>query len=229
MASLLFRQSITSMGKPVSHQGKLVPASLSTTVSSLLTHSSTTSSSSLLSTQYPSSRSLSSTVTRNLSYPTTPTASSVPSSSSSLRSSSIFTSLPSSVSTVLSRPSNNNYNNICVRSFHSTVPTESTILIAGLSVAGAALVARFALQTFAKTTKEDGTETPTETKNNNSNTDEESSSTGASASKKKTTSSTDPKSSHHTMGADFWAKQMYKGGFEDKMSRREASLILGVR
>jgi DnaJ family protein C protein 19 len=27
----------------------------------------------------------------------------------------------------------------------------------------------------------------------------------------------------------MWAKRFYRGGFEDKMTRREAALILGVR
>ena len=73
----------------------------------------------------------------------------------------------------------------------------------------------------------DNTDTPTETKDNikDNNTEEE----PTTAQQKKKSKDTEPKSSHHTMGADFWAKQMYKGGFEDKMTRREAALILGVR
>lgn len=34
---------------------------------------------------------------------------------------------------------------------------------------------------------------------------------------------------HRTFGAEMLAKRFYRGGFEDKMTRREAALILGVR
>jgi hypothetical protein len=53
-------------------------------------------------------------------------------------------------------------------------------------------------------------------------------STGADAKKEGSEGTAKPASSS-MFGGQAFARRFYKGGFEDKMSKREASLILGVR
>lgn len=115
-----------------------------------------------------------------------------------------------------------------VRALHASAPAQSTVLIAGLSVGAAALAARFALQAFGGSKAE-------------GKAGEDGAAASSSDGAKGTTSSSAKEGggaaagedaaarSHKGYGAEFWAKQLYKGGFDDKMSRREAALILGVR
>ncbi len=143
-----------------------------------------------------------------------------------------------------------------MRFFHATPPAESTVLIAGLSVAAAALAARFAVQAFSgsgnkegdaaapsssASAEGDGKETPSSPQDeklgrkktthahHSSAAADKTTTGGASAGASSTAGASAASKSHHSMGADFWARQLYSGGFEDKMTRREAALILGVR
>jgi DnaJ family protein C protein 19 len=102
------------------------------------------------------------------------------------------------------------------RFFHSSTKTQNaTLLAGGLSVAAAALAARFALQVInPPPTTSDGNGTIDNKGTSTESTSSEASSTGG---------------SHKSFGALYWARQLYKGGFDDKMTRREAALILGVR
>jgi len=91
-------------------------------------------------------------------------------------------------------------------------------------VAAAALAARFALQQWGGVAA--GGEAPAGSSSSSS----PSSSSSASASSSSSAPPPDAAAaSHKTFGATYWARTLYKGGFEDKMSRKEASLILGVR
>lgn len=112
-----------------------------------------------------------------------------------------------------------------VRSFHASTRADSTVLVAGLGVAAAALAARFAVQALQKA---DGSSAGAASADKVEGKSEASDDASSASSAKKKAEATEQRS-HKGMGAEFFARQFYKGGFEDKMTRREAALILGVR
>ena len=111
---------------------------------------------------------------------------------------------------------------LLTRDLHSSaVSQNATLLAGGLGVAAAALAARFALQVInPPPSSSDGATSESNTKSGASS-DSSSSST--------TSEGSTSQGSHKSFGALYWARQLYKGGFDDKMTRREAALILGVR
>lgn len=111
---------------------------------------------------------------------------------------------------------------LLTRNLHSSaVSQNATLLAGGLGVAAAALAARFALQVInPPPSSSDGATSESNTKSGASS-DSSSSST--------TSEGSTSQGSHKSFGALYWARQLYKGGFDDKMTRREAALILGVR
>lgn len=139
------------------------------------------------------------------------------------------------------------YNN--KRYYNVTRQKESALVIGGIGIALAAAGAQYAIKAYKnmpQTAKE--TESTPESENEKSNNREESSK--KSTQQAKSSSSTAKEGSNSssdgldaTMEGIFssisgsWAeikksmfsKGYYDGGFEDKMSRREAALILGVR
>jgi len=132
------------------------------------------------------------------------------------------------------------------RQLHTTARSESTLLVGGLAIAAGSIVAVYGLKAYdswqsqraaAQPPSESETgETSSESKTeaNGSASSEEPSgaeakaSTGADAKKEGSESTAKPASSS-MFGGQAFARRFYKGGFEDKMSKREASLILGVR
>ncbi len=113
-----------------------------------------------------------------------------------------------------------------VQKYHVTKKAENELIVGGLVVATSAMAIRYGLQAIKdfqanqppKPEGEDATVNATE---------------GAPAAEKK---KKDPKNAanNDTSTADspfasWFAKNFYDGGFEDKMSKREAALILGVR
>ena len=106
------------------------------------------------------------------------------------------------------------------RSLHSTPPSSSLTLAAGAGlVAATAVGARYALGVVARAKAAAAS----------------GSSGGASGGAAsgsgdgKSESAPPPPSGGGFFGAQAMARRFYKGGFEDKMTRREAALILGVR
>jgi hypothetical protein len=113
------------------------------------------------------------------------------------------------------------------RELHATaVSQNATILAGGLGVAAAALAARFALQVInPPSSSADGASSSSSSESNKgSNADPSPSSSSTTTAEGNTN-----QGSHKSFGAQYWARQLYKGGFDDKMTRREAALILGVR
>ena len=123
----------------------------------------------------------------------------------------------------------------CAAPLHTTAPASSAILLGGLSVAGAALAARFALQRLdgggssaaggapPPPPPEDGAEGKGEgaegrVEGASAPEGSEGAAPGGGEAKKA-----------RSFGADFLSKRFYRGGFEEKMTRREAALVLGVR
>jgi hypothetical protein len=134
-----------------------------------------------------------------------------------------------------------------IRLMHNTAPSQSALyLVAGLSVAGVAVAARYGLQIYEKAAAAQHSgapEAPAATEGDNSaqgqaqqseNVADKASSTDAAEGAEKTeTKAEAPKQATSFWGGMFggqaMAKRFYKGGFEDKMTRREAALILGLR
>jgi hypothetical protein len=116
--------------------------------------------------------------------------------------------------------SSSSFTSLQTRAFHATARAESTVLIAGLSVAATALAARYAIQAFSSNS--DASAAPGKAGEEGAGSE---AGAGAGAAKKKE----EPQRSQKGMGAEFWARQLYTGGFEDAMTRREAALILGIR
>lgn len=93
-----------------------------------------------------------------------------------------------------------------VSSFHSSAPAQSTLLVGSLSLAAAALAGSYAIRAY-----------------NAANPSEEAPAGQVAGEAAK------PSASHKAYGAEMFARRFYRGPFDDKMSKREASLILGVR
>lgn len=116
------------------------------------------------------------------------------------------------------------------RSLHASAAVESaTLAAAGVGIAAAAVAARYAVNVYTKANA-GSTEGAADKKISGENDSASSESTGqAGASASKPASSSSSSSGGGMFSAQSMARRFYKGGFEDKMTRREASLILGVR
>ena len=117
---------------------------------------------------------------------------------------------------------------IGIRYLHTSPARESaTLAAAGVSIAVAAVAARYALRALdsAKAPPSDvsaGSE-------NGKLPSGDSSTSADGAGAEKAPPPPPPPSNSGFFGAQAMARRFYRGGFEDKMTRREAALILGVR
>lgn len=119
---------------------------------------------------------------------------------------------------------------------HAAARAESAVLIGGLSVAGAAVAGVYMLRAYermsatamsspAASGQGDDASSGASTPPGGST-----SGAGAAGSGGASASAPPPQGFFSRMfGAQALAKRFYRGGFEEKMSRREAALILGVR
>jgi hypothetical protein len=134
------------------------------------------------------------------------------------------------------------------RFLHATAPAQNTALLAGLTVAAGAMAARYGIQAYERATGGAPGGAPGGATGGTPGAD-----AGASAGGSSARAASDAASdagaaadaggaragagasadgaakTHKTFGAEMLAKRFYRGGFEDKMTRREAALILGVR
>lgn len=116
-----------------------------------------------------------------------------------------------------------------------TRKTDSALIIAGLGVVVCAATAQYALEIMYKNKEQNTSEQGTPT--NESTSDPAAASSDKSASDPKNSSSSADKGptvdakeeSPFSFGSTWFAKSFYDGGFEDKMTKREAALILGIR
>ena len=122
------------------------------------------------------------------------------------------------------------------REYSVTTRSESAVLVLGFgAVAATAKAAQYAVVAY-KDWKENQPEEPVD--NTSSETSDETASTSSSTGADNTTSSSSSSSAKDKSGGDrknifseFFSvgSKYYEGGFEDKMTKREAALILGVR
>lgn len=134
-----------------------------------------------------------------------------------------------------------------VNSFHSSARRENELIVAGLTIGAVTMTLQYALKGFAayaskkaaeKSAAPDGESTSTNTAAenepvNNTATEEvvTEAKKQADAQHQKRTATGPAKASFFSnlFNSAWFAKNFYDGGFEDKMTKREAALILGVR
>jgi DnaJ homolog subfamily C member 19 len=105
---------------------------------------------------------------------------------------------------------------VIARSFHATAPAENTILIAtGVGIAIAAIGASYVIRAVDTKNSVERLTNPDGTENKEA--------------KDATGEKPKPAASTGMFSAQSLARRFYRGGFEDRMTRREAALILGVR
>ena len=113
-----------------------------------------------------------------------------------------------------------------LRGYHSTPPAQNMMLVAaGASVAAAALFARYILSAVDTKQRVDELTNPDTGADDKAATK----STHGEPASKAPKPSAAPSSTGGYFSAQSMARRFYRGGFEDKMTRREAALILGVR
>lgn len=105
------------------------------------------------------------------------------------------------------------------RQLQVSAKRENSLIFGGLAVATAAIGLQYAL----KALKNIPLENSAENKTGDEKTTRDSSSSSASS------SSSSSSSSIFGDTSTWFAKNFYDGGFEDKMTKREAALILGIR
>ena len=120
-----------------------------------------------------------------------------------------------------------------LRQFNATGRAESALVLGGIGVAVAAMGAQYALQAYQNRPKAaDGASASASA--SAPPTQDQSQSQSQSQSQTQDASTLD--GAFSSLGASwadfkksFFAKNFYDGGFDDKMTRREAALILGIR
>lgn len=141
--------------------------------------------------------------------------------------------------------------NSTISSYHSSARAENELIVAGLTIGAVTVTLQYAMKGFAayaqkraaKQAAAPESESSTTTTNTASGAGEEVSEATTKASedalneaKKQADAqhkkrATDAKSSFFgsLLNSSWFAKNFYDGGFEDKMTKREAALILGIR
>ena len=110
------------------------------------------------------------------------------------------------------------------RNYSVSRKTDSALIIAGLGVVVCAATAQYVLEAVNKRQEKKAAE--------QASTSTDASSDDKAASKDKASGeagSTTKEESPFSFTSTFFAKSFYDGGFEDKMTKREAALILGIR
>jgi hypothetical protein len=105
---------------------------------------------------------------------------------------------------------------------------DSTLVVGGLGVAIAAISLQYGIKAYNEYQASKATEQPESENVSNATPGTETQQDGETkVNKKERTKSS--ASSEPSFFASFFATTFYDGGFEDKMSKREAALILGLR
>lgn len=116
-----------------------------------------------------------------------------------------------------------------------TRKTESALIIAGLGVVVCAATAQYALDIMQKNRERNANEQGAPKSNTDADPATASSDQNASEAKNSTAGVNNgpageaKEQSAFSFGSTWFAKSFYDGGFEDKMTKREAALILGIR
>ena len=112
-------------------------------------------------------------------------------------------------------------------SYHSSRKIENDLILGGAAIAASALGLQYAINIYKAMPKKSSVETDASTPAGTSTTAK------SRGEKKKKTAAADSGSNDAAGASSSWttwfARTFYDGGFEEKMTKREAALILGVR
>lgn len=143
--------------------------------------------------------------------------------------------------------SSRNSNGYQVKSYHTSVPRESGLIFLGVTMTGAALAVKYGMNIYNDYQAKKASEPPKEQKKEEvlENEDVEEAKVTSKASDNTTSNSNKEDSTSSSKGdsaktgeasggfnfdfLNMFGKNFYDGGFEDKMTKREAALILGIR
>ena len=117
-----------------------------------------------------------------------------------------------------------------VNMFHATGRTENTLILGGLGLAASGIVLQYALQMYRALPK--AGDPATETKSGEETKGNEDADKAKVKSEANSAAGAEAGSEAKSEGGFFsslFERGYYEGGFEEKMSKREAALILGVR
>lgn len=119
-----------------------------------------------------------------------------------------------------------------VQAYHVTKHADNQLIIGGLALASSAIAIQYVMNAYSsyqanKPAKPEGTEEATGTEEK-AEADSSASTASSAAAKKRKQTASNPNAESSPF-ASWFAKNFYDGGFEEKMSKREAALILGVR
>lgn len=109
-----------------------------------------------------------------------------------------------------------------INKFHVGSRNENMMIVGGAALLTGAVGAQYALKLYNSMPKSEQPSTTTDVNDESVKTDTE---TVKSFTEAKAPNAEDEKS----MFSSWFAKNYYEGGFEDKMTKREAALILGIR
>lgn len=121
-----------------------------------------------------------------------------------------------------------------INSFHTSKSVENQLIYGGLAIAGSAIALKYAISAYEAYASQPPRSPPQESSatttqdQSSSNSNSSQSTQRASAGAESTNTATNDGASMFNFNSWF-ARNFYDGGFEEKMTRREAALILGVR
>lgn len=114
------------------------------------------------------------------------------------------------------------------RQYSVTPRRDSALILGGLGVVVCAITGQYALQMMNKSKEQSSNSTGTASESPDGSKDQSTSAEKSSSTDADAAGATKDESPF-AFTSTWFAKTFYDGGFEDKMTRREAALILGIR
>ena len=115
-----------------------------------------------------------------------------------------------------------------IQHYSSSRKSESSLFIAGLGVLGATVTLQYGLKLYNAAIESNAANASDKNESDNT-TKSDSTQSHRESTKSKKSEKVNPEKAAESIWTAWFASGYYEGGFEDKMSRREAALILGVR
>lgn len=115
------------------------------------------------------------------------------------------------------------------REYHISTPNQNPLIYGGIGILATAVAAQYALQWYNNRPAPSEQATNSNTEDSQSVTEEEPT-TETQKTERKQDKKEGAQGASSFLWLDSWfAKRFYEGGFEEKMTKREAALILGIR
>lgn len=117
-----------------------------------------------------------------------------------------------------------------VNQYHVTHRAENTLILGGLGLAATGIILQYGLNFYRSLPKAgDPAATAAEPKGEDASTNTQQTKTQANTAEGQDAKTSTGEEAGSGFFSSFFSKGYYEGGFEEKMSKREAALILGVR